>query len=245
MASDLCTTPYSPPHIRKGREGRREEGRGGEGRRGEERKGKEGRGEGRGGEEGKRRERGGEGRRVEGRGGEEEKGEGREEGEERGGEGRNTLSALLWTFPRSGNRALARTRSRRVTLGSHVPRTAGENEANKVSRYGASAAIGVKGTSTATPPKGASLTFLYVKWSPFKSSIFCCAFFLRSILCGSDQLRINAKSNPLCGSPHGRDNQLTSVPSLARVKTDLEGMPRKWRRNHRRPAKLANCWIKS
>ena len=153
----------------------------------------------------------------EGRGGEERGGEGRRR--ERGGrKGRDTLSALLWKFPRSGNRALARTRSRRVTLGSHVPRTAGENEANKVSRYGASAAIGVKGISTATPPKGASLTFLYVKWSPFKSSIFCCAFFLRSILCGSDQLRINAKSNPLCGSPHGRDNQLTSVPSFTRVK---------------------------
>ena len=79
---------------------------------------------------------------LEGRGGEEEregrkgeqKGEkGREKGERNGKIGRDTLLALLWKFPITESQALARKQSRREKLGSRVPQTAREREANKVS----------------------------------------------------------------------------------------------------------------
>ena len=64
-------------------------------------------------------------------------------GKGEGDEAVDTLLALLWKFPVSGNPALARTQSRRVMLGSHGPRTARGSEANKVSLRSPSAAIRV------------------------------------------------------------------------------------------------------
>ena len=76
---------------------------------------------------GKGKGKGGEGRGGEGRGGEGGK-------EKRNGKiGRDTLLALLWKFPITESQALARKQSRREKLGSRVPQTAREREANKVS----------------------------------------------------------------------------------------------------------------